>query len=246
MSEGVADSSPTVLIEDQEGALSNVARRIRLQGGEPYQVSSADEAATLLPRSHHDVAAILIDSSLASRGLKKDLSRLRTAADALQLCFVAVGDRPEPGLCKKLRAAGVKLALWSPFDDTTLRFQLNRAWHGDRDTHKRQSPRIPTFLHVQIESGQRAKDGVVYSLSVEGAFIETQRVSMVGANVELAIRLPSCLLKARAGVAFANVPGNLQRPNLPMGMGVVFETLDDATTKHLKRYVKERLAELRL
>ncbi len=244
MSDGAADSNPVVLVEADQGALNELARRIRLQGAEPLQALSTAEAASLLPIGHCGVGAILIDAALASRGLKKDLSRLRTAADSLQLHFVAVGDKPVPAERRRLRSAGIRLALWRPFDDTTLRFQLNRAWHGDRDSHKRQSPRIPTYLHAQIGGGQRIKDGVVYSLSVEGAFIETPRASMAGANVELAIRLPACFVEARARVVFANVPGNLQRPNLPLGMAVRFEEIDSATAKHLKSYVKHKLADL--
>ena len=65
-----------------------------------------------------------------------------------------------------------------------------------------------------------------------------------GASLELAISLPGCFIKVASRVAFANVPGNLERPNLPLGMGVRFEELDSATEKQLKAYVKQRLAEL--
>jgi hypothetical protein len=85
---------------------------------------------------------------------------------------------------------------------------------------------------------------VVYSLSTTGAFIETPRAAMAGASLDLAISLPGCFIKIAARVAFANVPGNLERPNLPLGMGVRFEELDKENLKRLKAYVKQRMAEL--
>lgn len=235
-----------MLIEGSPGRLNELARRIRLQGAEPIVAQGNAEAAVLLPRPGADtgIVAVLLDSALASRTLKKELNRLRSSSGGLDLFFLAVGEEPQPALRKKLRSAGVRYALWEPFDDAILRFQLNRAWNDDRDDHKRANPRIPTYLHAQVGGGQRVKDGVVYSMSIQGAFIETPRASMAGAQVDLAIRLPSCFVETKARVVFANVPGNLQRPNLPMGMAVRFESLDAETSKQLKLYVKDRLTQL--
>lgn len=239
-------SNPVLLVEAAPGRLADLARRIRLQGAEPIVAVGTEEAGSLLPRPGAEVgiAAVLIDGSLASRGLKKELQRLRAAAGGLELFCLVVGEPAETSARKQLRAAGIRYALWEPFDDATLRFQLNRAWNADRDDHKRANPRIPTYLHAQVGGAQRVKDGMVYSLSIQGAFIETPRASMAGASVELAIRLPGCFIETRARVVFANVPGNLQRPNLPLGMAVRFESLDSQTSKKLKAYVKERLARL--
>jgi PilZ domain len=237
-------SNPVVLIEATPGRFNEIARRIRLQGAEPVIACGTVEAASMLPDDDLGIAAVLIDVALASRSLKKELGRLRTAARGLELYYLAVGEAPSPAARKKLRHAGVRSSLWEPFDDAALRFQLNRAWNADRDDHKRRNPRIPTYLHAQIGGGQRVKDGVVYSLSIQGAFIETPRASMAGAIVDVAIRLPNCFVETKARVVFANVPGNLQRPNLPLGMAVRFEELDVQSSRKLKAYVKERLAEL--
>ena len=239
-------SNPVVLIEGTPGRLNELARRIRLQGAEPIMACGVSDAMGLLPHPGADtgIAAVVVDATLASRGLKKELQRLRAAGNGLEIFYLAFGEKPENSPRKQLRAADVRYALWEPFDDATLRFQLNRAWNADRDDHKRSNPRIPTYLHAQVGGGQRVKDGVVYSLSIQGAFIETPRASMSGAQVQLAIRLPTCFIETDARVVFANVPGNLQRPNLPLGMAVRFESLDAQTSKKLKGYVKERLAGL--
>jgi hypothetical protein len=246
MSSAEMVSSPVVLIEGSQGRLNELARRIRLQGGEPVVATGFDEATSLIPQpdARMSIAAVLVDASLASRSLKKEVTQLRQTARGLELFFLAVGEPAAPAVRKKLRQAGIRCALWEPFDDATLRFQLNRAWNADRDDHKRANPRIPTYLHAQIGGGQRVKDGFVYSLSIQGAFVETPRASMAGATVPLAIRLPGCFIETTGRVVFANVPGNLQRPNLPLGMAVRFEELDSATSKKLKAYVKERGSEL--
>ena len=237
-------SNPVMIIEGFPGQRSDLARRIRLQGAEPVMADGPADATSLMPIDETGVAAVVVDVSLASRTLKKELSRLQTAAGSLELFYLAVGEAAPSATRKKLRAAGVRYALWEPFDDAVLRFQLNRAWNADRDDHKRASPRIPTYLHAQIGGNQRVKDGVVYSLSIRGAFVETARASMSGAVVDIAIRLPGCFIETKARVVFANVPGNLQRPNLPLGMAVRFERLEPDTEKKLKAYVKDRLAQL--
>jgi hypothetical protein len=237
-------ANPVMLIEGFPGQFNDLARRIRLQGAEPVMADGLADATNLMPIGEQGVAAVLLDAGLASRALKKEVSRLRAAAGSLELFLLAVGQPASSAGRKKLRAAGIRYALWEPFDDAVLRFQLNRAWNADRDDHKRASPRIPTYLHAQIGGTQRVKDGVVYSLSLQGAFVETSRASMSGAVVDIAIRLPGCFIETKARVVFANVPGNLQRPNLPLGMAVRFERLDSDTERKLKSYVKDRMAQL--
>jgi hypothetical protein len=246
MTERRSQLNPVVLIEAEPGRLNDVARRVRLQGAEPIQACGCAEAANLLPPPDLGTTAVLIDIALASRSLKKDLARLRLAAAGPDLFSLAVGAPPTSRVRKQLRSAGLQFALWEPFDDATLRFQLNRAWNADQDDHKRAHPRIPTYLHARIGSGARVKDGVVYSLSHEGAFLETPRATMAGAVVDLAIQLPTCLIETQAQVIFANVPGNLQRPNLSLGMAVHFEGLDPPTSKKVKSFIKRRLSELEI
>lgn len=45
-------------------------------------------------------------------------------------------------------------------------------------------------------------------------------------------------------VAFANVPGNLQRPNLPLGIGIQFDHPDATTCNAIARVIQDRLANL--
>jgi hypothetical protein len=233
-----------VLIFDGSGA-AELSSRLQKLGLDPVQVVSFDEALRACEHAQSPVDAALIPSSLAEEGhLKSELRRLRKSGADSGLGLLVFGAAVERSRRKKLRAAGIKLALWEPFDDATLRFQLNRALSGEGDENGRRRPRVPTYLLSRVTIGGRERDAVVYSLSEGGAFLETPRASMEGAHAELEIRLPGEPLRLRALVIFANVPGNLQRPNLPLGMGVRFEGLSTEDTKRLKDYVERRAAEL--
>ena len=45
-------------------------------------------------------------------------------------------------------------------------------------------------------------------------------------------------------VAFSNVPGNLQRPNLPLGMGVRFDEVPEKARWQLADFIRERMDSL--
>ncbi len=67
---------------------------------------------------------------------------------------------------------------------------------------------------------------------------------MDGAVVEVELRLPAGHVRVRGTVIFSNVPGNLQRPNLPLGMGIRFENTPKDIVEQIRTYVTQRLAEL--
>ena len=55
-----------------------------------------------------------------------------------------------------------------------------------------------------------------------GAYLATARPSPRNSTLELKVPLPSGAVKLGARVAMTNVPGNLMRENLPVGMGIRF------------------------
>ena len=67
---------------------------------------------------------------------------------------------------------------------------------------------------------------------------------MDGAHLRILFEVDGEPFEIDGTVAFANVPGNLQRPNLPLGMGVRFDNTDDETRKSIARVITERLASL--
>jgi hypothetical protein len=81
---------------------------------------------------------------------------------------------------------------------------------------------------------------MLYNLSTTGAFIETSRPNMPGGRITLTIEFPDGPVETLAQVVFANVPGNLQRPNLPLGMGVRFAGTAAAAAERVAKFVAER------
>lgn len=237
-------SGKPVLLVSSSHRGSEMASRLQMLGVTPLLASDWTEAEGILTDAQGRVAAGLIDLDAVGDGLKAAIKSLRRRASSRGILFVAFGPAPERDVRKALRSAGVTLALWEPIDEGVLRFQINRALNGEREDHGRVSPRVPTFLVARIHGGGRVKDAVVYSLSETGAFLETPRASMDGAHIEVEIRLPGEMLRLAARVVFSNVPGNLQRPNLPLGMGVHFEDVTRDQRKRLAEYVEDRMQQI--
>ena len=51
---------------------------------------------------------------------------------------------------------------------------------------------------------------------------------------------PGAVHAIPATVVFSNVPGNLQKPNLPLGMGVKFSGIDAVAAQRVAKYIAER------
>ncbi len=233
-----------ILLEALDGSSPRLAERMLAFGAEGFITRGFDEAEEILRERKVLINGILVPTDQSTQDLKRDMKELRRVGPASGLTGVSVGRRPSADERKKLRAAGLSIALWEPFDDGTLRFQLNRAISGDRDEHARSDPRVPTYLLARIYVGGRTKDAVVYSLSSGGCFLETPRASMDGARLEVELRLPTGPIRVNAAVVFANVPGNLQKANLPLGMGVQFARIDSDDQHALNEFITQRLGEL--
>lgn len=242
----MSSSGNVILLESLDGSSHKLAERLHAFGTEPVLVSNFEEAQTILEARRLLIAAVLIPTEVPSQSLKRSLKILKNMGPASGLIFVSIGKPPTDDERKKLRSAGMQLAVWEPYDDGMLRFQLNRALCGDRDHHGRKHRRAPTYLLARVFVGDRTKDAVVYSLSTGGAFLETPRASMEDAPLEIELRLPGNFIRIGGRVIFSNVPGNLQRPNLPMGMGIRFERGDRKDLDAIEAYVKSRLEELQV
>jgi hypothetical protein len=99
---------------------------------------------------------------------------------------------------------------------------------------------VPTNWPVRIRSGGREKPAKVYSLSPRGAYLATARPSLPRSLVWLSLPLPEGDLKVSGEVVMTNVPGNLVRRNLPIGMGVRFLGLTDEVSGAIDDWTCQR------
>jgi len=225
-----------------------LASRIRALGYQTLAASEPRAAAALVaeaverPATRVSVAVLPTSFRLPERS--GELDHLLRAAGPFGLHFVAVGT----AVCESTRAAlrerGIRLCLWEPFQERELRFVLNRAaFDPTADAARAEARlelRVPTELSALIHTGGRVKPALIYSLSAAGCFLETRRPSPIGGRLDVALALPAGELRLGGCVVLTNVPGNLQRPKLPCGMGIEFRGMSPADREAVTDYVRER------
>jgi len=236
----------TVLVVDAGGhPLEPVAQRLRMLGIPALRAKTGAEARSALGDLRAAVGAVLIPPDLPTLDLERALRVLRTVPGGPQLPLLAAGPRPEATLRYRLRSAGVSLALWEPLDDHIVRFQVNRALAGFAPpVVPRRAERVPADWPVEVRVGGRARPARVYSVSARGAFLATAAPSLRRALVHVTLPLPGEDLRLSGEVASTNVPGNLRRRNLPIGMGVRFVGLSPTAEQALLRFTADRALEL--
>jgi len=227
--------------------LEPVAQRLRLLGISATRAKTAAEARAALAEPRALIGAVLIAPDPPALDLPRALRALSRAADGRALPLLVCGPRPDEEARARLRAAGARLAIWEPLDDHTLRFQVNRALaHGPAPAPRR-ALRVPAHWPVEVRMGARTRPARVYSVSTCGAFLATAgpalRRSLVHVTLPLADEAGEKLRLACEVVA-TNVPGNLRRRNLPIGMGVRFLGLDTRAERALQGFTDARARQL--
>jgi hypothetical protein len=233
---------PTVLVLDGSDAPRGaLLMRLRRMGYRALRAKTPEEAFALVEERRHCVEAALIPSDLAVANLRAALESLSSRSPNGALGYVLAGPCPPTETLAEMRDAGVKLALWEPLDDARLRFQVNRALAGGNGSAllRRDAMRAPLEVSAQIVQAGRSKEARVYTLSVGGVYLETPRPAMRGAKIEVEIELWPSTIRAAGVVTYTSVPGNLRRMNLPIGMGVRFESVEEASVSRVRRAVAE-------
>jgi len=203
-------------------------------------------AHTLIRVGGARIGAVIVPSDLpvvSLRGALDSMRRMQTAGgDALT--FVAAGRDPGPEGRRRLRDAGVRIGIFDPVDLHTLRFQINRALADGMPLpparSKRATLRAPADWKIVALAGGRSKEGRFYSISPTGAFVVLPQPWMVRSNVELRwTHSFTGVVSAACRVVMTNVPGNVMRRSLPLGMGLRFDHLPEAASVALLMYADE-------
>jgi hypothetical protein len=233
-----------MILDSASPSMRLLAGRLRKLGYPVLPAKTPDEAERLL-RTRRGLTAALIPVALPTFDLGAALRFLRKHEPTGELTFVAVGPRPGLESCSLLREAGVELALWEPMDDHLLRFQVNRALaESDIVLGGRACLRAPAHWETDIRTGARVKPALVSTLSSRGAFLATGRPSLPGARIGVDIPVSSGTAKLEARVMMTNVPGHFLRSNLPLGMGVCFESPSEQIEDALSLWARKRLNSL--
>jgi hypothetical protein len=232
-----------ILVLDPEGGpLGVVAARLRTLGYLVLAAGSAESAARSVAELAGDVHAALVPAEPRGCDAAALVRELRARLGVL--ACVVVGARPDAAARERLRAAGVELAVWEPWDDGTLRFQMNRALAGGAPGPARGAPRVPVALGASVEAGGRIKPAILRALSETGAYLETPRPSLPGVALVLEFPAASERVRVAGEVVYANVPGNLRRPNLPLGMAIRFTRVSEQAERSIRGAVADRSSAL--
>jgi len=201
-----------------------------------------EQAHTFLRVAGTRIGAVIVPSEMPVMNLRAALDFLRRLSPAVPLTFLGAGREPGAEGRQRLRGAGIQIPIFDPLDLHTLRFQLNRALATGRPMHRHRSTlRAPADWPVIAKSGVRQKEGRIYSISASGAYLSIAQPWMVKARVELRLAIPSGdSVTASGRVVMTNVPGNVMKRNLPFGMGVHFDQVNEQSSVALLLYAEER------
>lgn len=221
-------------------AHDELAGRIVVLGYRALRANDVEAALDLIRRQEQPMRVLLfpVDAPFGNRG--DDLRRLSEASGALGLRAIVTGPQPSAAAIAALKRDGVRYALWKGFHDSDLRFTLNAALYDETRGQLRPALRVPASLVARVRSGAGEKAAMLYNLSTTGAFVETTRPGLPGGRVTLLIEFPDGAVETEGSVVFANVPGNLQKPNLPIGMGIKFTGTQPAAAQRIAKYVAEK------
>ncbi len=217
--------------------LSELAERTRQLGYRTVRAKTPLDAIELADERGFRFGAAVMEAELPSVDLRETLAALRNETTSPNLVFIAAGPAPRAAVRRRLREADVSLALWTPVTDNALRFQLNSAMAKRRPEYLRSETRTPTNLRAGILAAGRRKQARVYSLSGGGAFLETGRPSVAGADITIELPFPAGPIRVVGHVLYTNVPGNLARTSLPTGMAVRFREDEFGTCEEIRRNV---------
>ena len=239
--------SAVLVLDVGAGSLEPLAIRIRRLGLRVVRGKTTDAAQDILDDPRYSIGAVVIPPDVPAADLGAALDSLQRDEADHALPILVSGPRPSDAACDELRTAGVDLALFDPVDDHTLRFQLNRALaEGSGGIADRRALRVPADWPVRVRTGRRTKEARLYTLSSGGAFLATPRPSHRGSLVFLTLPLPSGPVEVGARVVMTNVPGNLVRGNLPLGMGVQFTGLAPESEGTIRDWTEQRATALRV
>ncbi len=238
-------SKRIILLDAGSAGIRELGIRIREMGYRLLPTKTPDQAERLLVDHRSEIGAMVIPVDLPAFDLGVALRFLRRLEPTGELTFVAAGCGADADGRRLLRSAGVELALWNPVDDHTLRFQINRALaESEIVLGNRQALRAPTDWPAIVWAGKRRKPARIYAISADGAYLSTMRPSLPNSPLGLEFPLPSGRVRVNARVVSTNVPGNLLRRQLPLGMAVRFEGLPREVGGEIHDWIRGRLVSI--
>jgi hypothetical protein len=229
-----------LIVDDPKGDLGALALRLIRLGIDSYYAKDMDEGLLLADQEAARIRVLVIAPGVEAREVQRMLARLGGQDPQRTCSAVVVGADLDEGARARLREAGVGWALWEPFEESALRMVLSCAMGPPTHAHVRRHPRLPTTLLGRAFMGLQRRDGLVSSLSREGAFMEMPHPYEEGTPLTLEIDIGGESIVTRAEVRYTRERGGVPRAEDPPGMGVAFRDLTPAMSERLERFLVEQ------
>jgi len=229
-----------LVVDDAKGGLGQVALRLIRLGVDSFYAKDAVEAWLLAQQEADSIRVLLVAPGADRGGVTRILALLRGHPSGLARSVIAIGPCPDEATRAGLREAGVEWALWEPYDESALRMVLSNAMAPALEREPRRSQRLPTTLLGRAFKGLHRKDGVVCSLSTDGAFLEMPHPYEEGTRITLEIDVEGESIVTKAEVRYTLERGGAGISEYPAGMGVAFREIAPEARERLARFLAEQ------
>jgi hypothetical protein len=229
-----------LVVDDAKGGLGQVALRLIRLGIASFYAKDVVEAWLLAQQEAEQIRVLLLAPGADHGGVARILALLRGHASAAARSVVAIGPCPDEATRAGLRELGVEWALWEPWDESALRMVLANAMAPALAGETRRAQRLPTTLLGRAFKGLHRKDGVVCSLSTDGAFLEMPHPYEEGTRITLEIDIEGVSVVTKAEVRYTLERGGARGAEHPAGMGVAFQEVSPDSRDRLARYLAEQ------
>lgn len=229
-----------LVVDDAKGGLGQVALRLIRLGVSGFYAKDVVEAWLLAQQEADSLRVLLIAPHADRAGIARILALLRGHPSGLPRSVVAIGACPDQATRAGLRKVGVEWAIWEPYDESTLRMVLSNAMAPALAGEPRRSERLPTTLLGRAFKGLHRKDGVVCSLSAQGAFLEMPYPYEEGTRITLEIDVEGQPIVAKAEVRYTLERGGSGISEYPAGMGIEFQEMAPEARERLARFLAEQ------
>jgi len=229
-----------LVVDDAKGGLGQVALRLIRLGIDSYYAKDVVEAWLLAQQEADSIRVLLVSPGADRDGIARILALLRGHASALPRSVVAIGPCPDEATRAGLRDTGVEWALWEPYDESALRMALASAMAPPLEGEPRRAERLPTTLLGRAFKGLHRRDGIVCSLSTDGAFLEMPHPYEEGTRITLEIDVEGVSLVTKAEVRYTRERGAADASEHPAGMGVAFRDIAPDARDRLARFLAEQ------
>ncbi|CAG0983816.1 partial putative signaling protein, partial [Myxococcaceae bacterium] len=234
-----------LVLDDAERTLSPLALRLLRLGIDAQCATSTEEARLMIEQEKRAIRLLAVSPRGDLAGVSEALDCLARELGGVEPVFIVVGDEPDVLIRERIRKAGARQVLWTPIDDSELRFVVNSSMAFPDELARRQGTRVPANLLAAVQVGRRRESAVVGNLSVRGAFLEMPDPPPLASVVRIEFSLVGGALALTGRVRHRQTSS----PRLPAfaspGAGVVFEAPTRASEAALVDFVESRASRYR-